>query len=169
MALSEKKVRAVRAMRAAEVPYRAIAEVLGISPSTVLRIVHGEGRHANAQPVDADADPEWPGKPFRCVGCGARIVDRCVACGLPPFRVAEAAGSMDGEELEELLGWPLGLDLAPDEESRYRPILARKQADPDILPADRFALLGEPDDGAGPTPDELRKIEGEIGPLGAVG
>jgi hypothetical protein len=149
-------------MRAAGVPQRRIAGMLGIARSTVQRMIHGEGRHAAiaAEHLEPDPDPDYAAKPRRCPGCGATIdpaaADRCIACGLPPFPVAEAAGSLDEDELAEALS----LDLLPPEAARYWPVRAGKEA--------AAARAGELDDLSGPTDEELAEIDGEIGPRPGV-
>lgn len=159
VALGEYKARAVLQRIAAGQSEREVAAAVGVARSTVQRIVRGDGPHAAVaqEHLEPDPDPDYPGKPFRCPGCGALLNDRCVVCGLPPFAVAEAAVDMDEAELADLLG----IDLRPADRRRYDALHAIKQE----YACRRLAML---DGWMGPTTADLEAIEREIGPADAV-
>ena len=151
--LSEHTARAVLQRLAAGQSQREVARAVGIARSTVQRIVRGDGPHADISQahLEPDPDPDYPGKPFRCPGCGALVTGYCVACGLPPFPVAEAVADVDEEDMAELLG----LDLRPRDHARYEYVHALKLGG---VSSDLLDGLDEPTDA------DLVAIEGEIGP-----
>lgn len=152
MSLNPDTARAVRKRLAAGQTQQQVADAIGIARSTVRRILRGDGPHAaiSQEHLEPDPDPDYPGKSFRCPGCGALITDQCIACGLPPFAPASACCDLTDEELADLLG----IDLRPVHRVRYDVIHARRC----LLSARSIELDAIP----GPTAADLATIDREM-------
>jgi len=159
MTLPRQTAEAVVRKRASGASIRGVAHAIGVAKSTVQRILDGCSPHDTlaAEVLEPDPDPDYPGKPFRCGGCGALISGLCVQCNLPPFTPAASACD-DGE---------LALDLAPPERARYEAVRAAKDACAEAeriaqelcAEAEREAYLDALDE---PTDEELAEIEREL-------
>ena len=171
MTISRKTVRAVRALAAAGRPIRHIGPAVGIARSSVQRILAGRGPHAHllAEPVQADEDPDFEGRPERCSECGRLVVLQdgvCVACrtlrAAMPFLPAEAASEpvnpavAEEPTLDELLASTrIPLELEGEELERYEEMHRRKVEEQERVEEEREELEYLPE----PTDAELERLE----------
>lgn len=123
MTIQPDRVRALRALYATgKVSYREAAERIGISPRAAAMILAGHGRHAQAEAVAADPDPEYEGKPVRCSECGSLCPDPCAVCA------ARAAVRPEADEADAGLAGDLVIELKGAAWRRYEALRALKAA-----------------------------------------
>ena len=75
---------AIIAMRKAGATYRYLVKYFERSKWSIYRVLQGMGPHAviDRDAILPDPDPDWPGKPMRCPGCGVKVRgdECCVIC-----------------------------------------------------------------------------------------
>jgi hypothetical protein len=96
---------------------RAIAQQTGVSRGMVAAVARG-----SRPPQPADVSPEPLAVAHRCNECGANVYPPCIACAIRAM--GEEASCRGRLEVE-----PLGLNLRPEHDERYRRVRRRKLRD----------------------------------------